>query len=63
MGASVCIQDHVVLLLSPQDFDNPPSWLSKNFNISEGGVHAGSSILGSLLSAKAYSMHRPVEPE
>ena len=41
MASSLCVQDHVVLLLSPQDFDNPPSWLSDNFNILEGGVHAG----------------------
>ena len=44
MEASLCVQDHVVLLLSTQDFENPPSWLSDNFNILEGGVHAGELI-------------------
>jgi hypothetical protein len=33
--------DHIVLLVSKEEFDNPPAWLSNNFNILEGGVHAG----------------------
>ena len=41
MGPSLCVQDHAVLLLSPQDFENPPPWIKDNFNILEGGVHAG----------------------
>ncbi|GIZ39988.1 hypothetical protein CKM354_000334700 [Cercospora kikuchii] len=32
--------DHVVLLLPYQDILNPPSWLTDNFVISEGGRHA-----------------------
>lgn len=41
MAPSLCAQDHVILLLSSQDFENPPPWLSDNFNIQEGGTHAG----------------------
>jgi hypothetical protein len=33
--------DHVILLLDTPDFENPPAWLSDNFNIIEGGTHAG----------------------
>ena len=43
VGTSLCVHDHVVLLLSLQDFENLPSWLSKNFRILEGGLHAGRS--------------------
>lgn len=32
--------DHVVLLLPYKDIVNPPSWLTDEFTISEGGVHA-----------------------
>ena len=41
MVAQLCAPNHVVLLLSPQDFEHPPLWLSENFNILEGGMHAG----------------------
>ena len=63
MGTSLCVQDHVVLLLSPKDFENPPSWLSDNFNILEGGVHAGCYTIYCFICALAYLIHRPVEPE
>ena len=63
MVHSLCAQDHVVLLLSPQDFEHPPLWLSENFNILEGGVHAGWFIACSLASATAYSIHRLGELE
>ncbi len=33
--------DHVILLLDTPDFENPPAWLADNFNIIEGGTHAG----------------------
>ncbi|KAF7719264.1 Uncharacterized protein PECH_004807 [Penicillium ucsense] len=33
--------DHVTILLSKEEFDNPPSWLSDNFTIIEGGKHTG----------------------
>jgi len=33
--------DHVILLLDTPDFESPPGWLSDNFNIIEGGTHAG----------------------
>ncbi|KAK5953174.1 hypothetical protein OHC33_005742 [Knufia fluminis] len=32
--------DHVILLLSPADFDNVPAWLSNNFTIIDGGKHS-----------------------
>ena len=63
MGTSLFVQDHVVLLLSPEDFENPPPWLSDNFNILEGGVHAGRFTICYLIGVLAYSMHRPLEPE
>ena len=33
--------DHVILLLDTEEFENPPSWLMENFNVIEGGTHAG----------------------
>lgn len=39
MESTPCVQDHVVLLLSTQDFENLPAWLSDNFNVLEGGEH------------------------
>ena len=63
MDASLCVQDHVVLLLSPQDFQTPPSWLSENFNILEGGVHAGCSTIFYCCLAITYQIHRQIEPE
>ena len=53
MGSSQCVHDHVVLLLSAQEFEHPPRWLSDNFNILEGGVHAGSCLAWSLNGAAA----------
>ena len=32
--------DHVILLLPYDYLENPPDWLTKNFTISPGGVHA-----------------------
>lgn len=32
--------DHIVLLLSPYDFQNLPPWLTDNFSIMEGGTHS-----------------------
>ena len=43
MSTSVYSHDHVVLLLDTPDFENPPAWLADNFNIIEGGTHAGTS--------------------
>ena len=36
-----CVIDHGVLLISTEDFERPPPWLSDNFNILEGGNHQG----------------------
>jgi hypothetical protein len=33
--------DHIVILVSKEDFENPPPWLGNNFKILEGGVHSG----------------------
>jgi hypothetical protein len=33
--------DHVTILLSEEEFKSPPSWLSDNFTIIEGGKHTG----------------------
>lgn len=32
--------DHIVILVSPEEFENVPSWLTDNFNIIEGGTHS-----------------------
>lgn len=32
--------DHIILLLSPSDFANLPSWLTSNFTIIPGGTHS-----------------------
>ena len=32
--------DHIILLLSPLDFNHVPSWLADNFHIIEGGTHS-----------------------
>jgi hypothetical protein len=45
---SDCVIDHIVLLVSTEDFENPPPWLSKNFNILEGGAHSGTDTQCSL---------------
>ncbi|OAP57976.1 hypothetical protein AYL99_07066 [Fonsecaea erecta] len=41
--------DHVILLLDTPDFENPPSWLTDNFTIIEGGTHAGGSSRNKLI--------------
>ncbi|KAK6382944.1 hypothetical protein LTS17_003614 [Exophiala oligosperma] len=41
--------DHVILLLSTHDFENLPAWLSDNFNVIEGGTHAGGSSRNKLI--------------
>ncbi|EXJ89038.1 hypothetical protein A1O3_02102 [Capronia epimyces CBS 606.96] len=41
--------DHVILVLDTPDFENPPAWLSDNFNIIEGGTHAGGSSRNKLI--------------
>jgi hypothetical protein len=33
--------DHVVLLVSEDDFNNPPAWITDNFLVFEGGNHTG----------------------
>lgn len=33
--------DHITILLSEEEFNNPPSWLTDNFIIIEGGKHTG----------------------
>lgn len=33
--------DHVTIILSEEEYNNPPSWLSDNFTIIEGGKHTG----------------------
>jgi hypothetical protein len=44
--------DHIVLLLSTPDFENPPPWLSDNFTIIEGGTHTGQSSRNKLIFFK-----------
>lgn len=33
--------DHITVLLSEEEFDTPPKWLTDNFNVLEGGDHTG----------------------
>lgn len=44
--------DHLVLLLSTPDFENPPPWLSDNFTIIEGGTHTGQASRNKLIFFK-----------
>ncbi|KAK5062845.1 hypothetical protein LTR84_004920 [Exophiala bonariae] len=41
--------DHVILLLDTPEFERPPAWLADNFNIIEGGTHAGGSSRNKLI--------------
>lgn len=36
------VHDHVVLLLSTEDFENPLPWLTDQFNVIDGGTPTGS---------------------
>src|SRR3954465_3152781 len=38
--ASAVQLDHIVILLSPEDFQTVPRWLSENFTTMDGGTHA-----------------------
>lgn len=40
MSSSEMQVDHVVLLLPFRDIVNPPSWITDNFTVSQGGQHA-----------------------
>jgi len=44
--------DHIVLLLSTSDFEDPPSYLANNFTIIEGGTHTGQSSRNKLIFFK-----------
>ncbi|KAJ9651301.1 hypothetical protein H2198_009423 [Neophaeococcomyces mojaviensis] len=44
--------DHIVLLLSPHDFQNVSPWLSNNFNIIEGGTHSKGTSRNKLIVFK-----------
>jgi hypothetical protein len=44
--------DHIVLLLSSPDYENPPPWLSDYFTITEGGTHTGQSSRNKLIFFK-----------
>ncbi|KAH8423145.1 uncharacterized protein LDX57_000899 [Aspergillus melleus] len=41
--------DHVLIELSTRDFEAPPSWLTDNFTILEGGTHAGGLTRNNLI--------------
>lgn len=45
--------DHITILLTPQDFDSPPSWLTENFTLLDGGIHT--SIIRALSSSRLTS--------
>ncbi|KAK5071893.1 hypothetical protein LTR64_004328 [Lithohypha guttulata] len=44
--------DHIVLLLSPSEFQSLPSWLSNNFAIFEGGTHTQGTSQNKLIIFK-----------
>lgn len=44
--------DHLILLVSTADFLNPPTWLSDNFTIIEGGVHSRGTSRNKLIVFK-----------
>ncbi|KAA8647361.1 uncharacterized protein ATNIH1004_006054 [Aspergillus tanneri] len=41
--------DHVLIQLSTPDFESPPSWLTENFTIIEGGTHTGNRTQNKLI--------------
>jgi hypothetical protein len=41
--------DHIVLLVPNPFFENPPAWLSSNFNITPGGYHNGQAFRNKLI--------------
>ena len=51
-----CIIDHIVLLVSTEDFEAPPPWLSDNFTILDGGNHEGMFQLIILSQGRAGSL-------
>ena len=44
--------DHIIILVSPSDFTNIPSWLSQNFTIIEGGTHSKGTSRNKLIIFK-----------
>jgi hypothetical protein len=40
---------HIVLLVPTPFFENPPAWLSTNFNITPGGYHNGQASRNKLV--------------
>lgn len=44
--------DHIIILVSPKDFVNVPSWLSDNFTIIEGGTHSKGTSQNKLIIFK-----------
>lgn len=44
--------DHIIILISPQSFANPPPWLSENFTIIEGGTHSKGTSRNKLIIFK-----------
>lgn len=44
--------DHIIILLTPEDFTNVPSWLTKNFTILDGGVHSKGTSQNKLIVFK-----------
>lgn len=44
--------DHIIILVSPSDFENVPSWLSDNFTIIEGGTHTKGTSRNKLIIFK-----------
>ncbi|KPI38611.1 uncharacterized protein AB675_4295 [Cyphellophora attinorum] len=49
MSDSYVCHDHIVLLLSNDELDNLPSFISSNFKTIEGGTHAGGSSRNRLI--------------
>lgn len=49
MSLSYACHDHVIVMLSADEFQNVPTWLSSNFKIIEGGIHAGGSSANKLV--------------
>lgn len=44
--------DHIVVLVSEAEFENPPLWLANNFTIIEGGTHARGTSRNKLIVFK-----------
>jgi len=49
MSKKACL-DHIIILVPYKDVLNPPEWLTRNFSVTPGGVHAGGKTANKLIT-------------